>query len=44
MNLHATLDDATAAYLERVAWETWQEVDRRLAAAVGSGPHPSAGR
>ncbi len=44
MNLHATLDDATAAYLERVAWETWQEVDRRLAAAVGPGPHPSAGR
>jgi hypothetical protein len=30
MNLTATLDEPTAAYLERVAWETWQEVDRRL--------------
>lgn len=30
MKLTATLDDPTAAYLERVAWETWQEVDRRL--------------
>lgn len=30
MNLTATLDDPTAAYLERVAWETWQELDRRL--------------
>jgi hypothetical protein len=33
MNLIATLDEATAAYFERVAWETWQEIDRRLAAA-----------
>jgi hypothetical protein len=30
MNLTATLDEPTAAYLERVAWETWQELDRRL--------------
>ncbi len=30
MNLTATLDEPTAAYLERVAWETWRELDRRL--------------
>jgi hypothetical protein len=35
MNLVATVDEATAAYLERVAWETWQDVDRRLAEAAG---------
>ena len=29
--LTATLDDATATYLETVAWETWQDVKRRLA-------------
>ena len=34
MNLTATLDDATARYLETVAWETWQDVDRRLSAAL----------
>lgn len=34
MNLTATLDEATARYLETVAWETWLEVDRRLAAAL----------
>ena len=34
MNLSATLDDATARYLETVAWETWREVDARLAAAI----------
>jgi hypothetical protein len=33
MKLTATLDEPTASYLERVAWETWQEIDRRLAAA-----------
>ena len=33
MNLSATLDDATATYLETVAWETWREMDRRLAHA-----------
>ena len=32
MNLTATLDKTTAAYLERVAWETWQDFDRRLSA------------
>ena len=35
MNLTANLDDATARYLETVAWETWQDVDRRLSAALG---------
>ncbi len=35
MNLTATIDEPTAAYLERVAWETWQDVDRRLARAQG---------
>lgn len=30
MNLSATLDEPTATYLERVAWETWEEIDRRL--------------
>ncbi|MBM3478767.1 MAG: hypothetical protein FJX69_06060 [Alphaproteobacteria bacterium] len=34
MNLTASLDDATARYLETVAWETWQDVDRRLSAAL----------
>lgn len=33
MKLTATLDEPTATYLERVAWETWQEIDRRLTAA-----------
>lgn len=33
MNLSATLDEPTAAYLERVAWETWREMDQRLTAA-----------
>lgn len=33
MNLTATLDEATARYLETTAWETWQDVDRRLADA-----------
>jgi hypothetical protein len=32
MNLTATLDEPTATYLERVAWETWQDFDRRLSA------------
>lgn len=31
----ATLDDATATYLETVAWETWQDVNKRLTAAGG---------
>ncbi|MBL9202758.1 MAG: hypothetical protein JNL39_19750, partial [Opitutaceae bacterium] len=35
MNLSASLDDATARYLETVAWEAWQDVDRRLSAALG---------
>lgn len=34
MNLVATLDDATASYLERVAWETWADVDGRLRRAT----------
>jgi hypothetical protein len=34
MNATATLDDATASYLESVAWETWQKVDRRLKEAI----------
>ena len=29
-----TLDEATAIYLETVAWETWQDADRRLRAAA----------
>jgi hypothetical protein len=33
MKLSATLDEPTAAYLERVAWETWREIDQRLASA-----------
>jgi hypothetical protein len=33
MNQTATLDEATAIYLETVAWETWQDADRRLRAA-----------
>jgi hypothetical protein len=32
--LTATLDDATATYLETVAWETWQDVHRRLTLAL----------
>lgn len=31
----AMIDEETARYLEQVAWETWQEIDRRLAAAIG---------
>jgi hypothetical protein len=31
MNATATLDEATATYLETAAWETWQDVNRRLA-------------
>lgn len=31
--LTATIDEETARYLERVAWETWQEVDAKLTAA-----------
>jgi hypothetical protein len=34
MNLSATLDEPTARYLETVAWETWREIDARLAAAI----------
>lgn len=30
MDQTATLDDATAAYLETVAWETWQQVSKQL--------------
>jgi hypothetical protein len=33
MNATATLDDATATYLETVAWETWQELNLKLKAA-----------
>jgi hypothetical protein len=32
--LTATLDEDTAAYLESVAWDEWQRVSRRLAAAI----------
>ncbi len=38
MNLTATVDAETARYLETVAWETWQAVDRRLAAHAPSQP------
>lgn len=31
MNLTATLDEPTAAYLETVAWETWQATNAKLA-------------
>ena len=34
MNLTATLDEATAVYLETVAWETHQAVTKRLQEAV----------
>ena len=34
MKLTATLDEPTARYLETVAWETWQDLDRRLVAAL----------
>jgi hypothetical protein len=34
MNLTATLDDATATYLEGVAWEIWKEADEKLRAAI----------
>ncbi len=34
MNATATLDDATATYLETVAWETWRETNRILQAAL----------
>jgi len=30
MNLTATLDEETARYLEKIAWETWQETEKRL--------------
>lgn len=33
MRLQATLEEETARYLETVAWETWRDVSRRLAAA-----------
>jgi hypothetical protein len=33
MNATATLDDATATYLETVAWETWREINLKLKAA-----------
>ncbi len=33
LRLTATLDDATASYLETVAWETWREMNRHLAKA-----------
>jgi len=33
MNATATLDDATATYLETVAWETWRETRQKLQAA-----------
>jgi hypothetical protein len=34
MNLTATLDDATAKYLEGVAWETWTEISGKLNAVT----------
>jgi hypothetical protein len=30
----ATIDDDTARYLETLAWETWQDVNRRLSTAT----------
>ncbi len=38
--LQATIDDSTARYLETVAWETWQDVDGRLKAALAVGNKP----
>lgn len=38
MNLHATVDPETARYLETVAWETWQALDRRLTERVSAAP------
>ena len=32
----ATLDDATASYLEIVAWETWKKIDQRLKEAINT--------
>jgi hypothetical protein len=34
MNLTTTLDDATARYLETVAWEMWREVSSKLKTAT----------
>lgn len=34
--LTATLDEETARYLETVAWETWQDVNRRLSTTPSS--------
>jgi hypothetical protein len=36
MNLTATLDDATARYLEGVAWENWKEANEKLRAAIST--------
>jgi hypothetical protein len=38
MNLTATIGPETARYLETVAWETWQALDRRLAERVSATP------
>jgi hypothetical protein len=32
LQLVARVDEATATYLETVAWETWQQIDRQLIA------------
>ena len=42
MNLTATLDDATARYLETVAWETTQQVNQALLAASAKASVPIA--
>lgn len=42
---NATIDEPTARYLETVAWETWQAIDRRLIDAVAAAepvPAPDA--
>jgi hypothetical protein len=36
MDQMATLDEATATYLETVAWETWVELSKRLKNVGGS--------
>jgi cytochrome c553 len=40
--LEATVDDGTARYLETVAWETWQSIDRRLDEALAGENKPTS--
>lgn len=43
MNQTATIDDATARYLETVAWETTQQVNQALLAASTKSPTEASG-